>query len=133
MSVIVILISLVYGILSLILFFKVWGMANDVRELKDTLLFEIQKKGKNSNPCNNSIQNAKDELADVEKQSEEELSPKEVLEHQFVLAVKKYKVQCATNSVSEEKYNVGVQSIVKAYPKKAKKEQLNIDFASLLA
>lgn len=133
MSVIVILISLVYGILSLILFFKVWGMTNDVRELKETLLFEIQKKGKDLNPCNNSIQNAKDELADVEKQSEEELSPKEVLEHQFVLAVKKYKVQCATNSVSEEKYNVGVQSIVKAYQKKAKEEQLNIDFASLLA
>lgn len=66
MSIIVILISLVYGILSLILFFKVWGMTNDVRELKETLLFEIQKKGKDSNPCNNSIQNAKDELADVE-------------------------------------------------------------------
>ena len=55
------------------------------------------------------------------------------LRYQFVLAVKKYKVQCATNSVSEEKYNVGVQSIVKAYQKKAKEEQLNIDFASLLA
>lgn len=41
-------------------------MTNDVRELKETLLFEIQKKGKDSNPCNNSIQNAKDELADVE-------------------------------------------------------------------
>ena len=48
MSIIVILISLVYGILSLILFFKVWGMTNDIRELKETLLFEIQKKGKDS-------------------------------------------------------------------------------------
>ena len=81
----------------------------------------------------NSIQSAKKELADVEKQDEAELSLKEALEHQFVVAVKKYKVQCATNSVSKEKYQVGVQSIVKAYQRKAGEKQLNIDFASLLA
>ena len=104
-----------------------------VRELKEALLFEVQKKNKESNLCYNSIQNAKKELADVEKQDEAELSLKEALEHQFVVAVKKYKVQCATNSVSKEKYQVGVQSIVKAYQRKAGEKQLNIDFASLLA
>ena len=119
MYAIVVLICLIYGVLSLILFFKVWGMTNDVRELKEALLFEVQKKNKESNLSYNSIQNAKKELADVEKQDEAELSLKEALEHQFVVAVKKYKVQCATNSVSKEKYQVGVQSIVKAYQRKA--------------
>ena len=133
MYAIVVLICLIYWVLSLILFFKVWGMTNDVRELKEALLFEVQKKNKESNLSYNSIQNAKKELADVEKQDEAELSLKEALEHQFVVAVKKYKVQCATNSVSKEKYQVGVQSIVKAYQRKAGEKQLNIDFASLLA
>lgn len=119
MYAIVVLICLIYGVLSLILFFKVWGMTNDVRELKEALLCEVQKKNKESNLSYNSIQNAKKELADVEKQDEAELSLKEALEHQFVVAVKKYKVQCATNSVSKEKYQVGVQSIVKAYQRKA--------------
>ena len=31
----IILVSLVYAILCIILFFKVWGMCNDVRELKN--------------------------------------------------------------------------------------------------
>ena len=91
MYAIVVLICLIYGVLSLILFFKVWGMTNDVRELKEALLFEVQKKNKESNLSYNSIQNAKKELADVEKQDEAELSLKEALEHQFVVAVKKYK------------------------------------------
>ena len=39
------LIILVWGILNIILFFKIWGMTNDVREIKERLLF----------PSNNSI------------------------------------------------------------------------------
>ena len=81
MDVVVIVIGLAYGILNLILFFKIWGMTNDVRELKEVLLFEIQKKNKESNLCSNSIQSAKKELAGVEDRNEEELSPKEALEH----------------------------------------------------
>ena len=59
MYAIVVLICLIYGVLSLILFFKVWGMTNDVRELKEALLFELQKNNKESNLSYNSIQNAK--------------------------------------------------------------------------
>lgn len=55
MYAIVVLICLIYGVLSLILFFKVWGMTNDVRELKEALLFEVQKKNKESNLSYNSI------------------------------------------------------------------------------
>ena len=65
MYAIVVLICLIYGVLSLILFFKVWGMTNDVRELKEALLFEVQKKNKESNLSYNSIQSAKKELAEV--------------------------------------------------------------------
>lgn len=133
MDVVVIVIGLAYGILNLILFFKIWGMTNDVRELKEVLLFEIQKKNKESNLCSNSIQSAKKELAGVEDRNEAELSPKEALEHQFVVAVKKYKAQCVANSVSENKYQAEVQLIIKAYQKKAREEKWDIDFASLLA
>ena len=55
MYAIVVLICLIYGVLSLILFVKVWGMTNDVRELKEALLFEVQKKNKESNLSYNSI------------------------------------------------------------------------------
>lgn len=133
MDVVVIVIGLAYGILNLILFFKIWGMTNDVRELKEVLLFEIQKKNKESNLCSNSIQSAKKELAGVEDRNEAELSPKEALEHQFVAAVKKYKAQCVANSVSDNKYQAEVQLIIKAYQKKAREEKWDIDFASLLA
>ena len=56
MELITSIIIIVFAVLQIILFFKVWGMTNDVSELKETLLFEIQKKGNYSNPCNNSIQ-----------------------------------------------------------------------------
>ncbi len=133
MDVVVIVIGLVCGVLNLILFFKIWGMTNDVKELKEALLFEIQKKNKKTNLCSNSIQGAKKEFVDVEDRNDAELSPKEALEHQFVVAVKKYKAQCVANSVSENKYQAEVQLIVKAYQKKAREEQWDIDFASLLA
>ena len=37
-----IFISLVWGVLCLILFFKIWGMTNDVRDIKEHLLYSKQ-------------------------------------------------------------------------------------------
>ena len=41
--------EVIFGILGLILFFKVWAMTNDVRELKEYVLPYLQNKGNNSN------------------------------------------------------------------------------------
>lgn len=35
METFIILIILIFGILQLILFFKIWGMTNDIREIKE--------------------------------------------------------------------------------------------------
>ena len=43
MEVVYCLIGVIFGVLNLILFFKIWGMTNDVKELKYALLEEIQK------------------------------------------------------------------------------------------
>lgn len=125
-------VGVVLGILNLILFFKIWGMTNDVRELKDVLLEEIQKNSNKPVSNANQIQNAKNELAETERQINQNDNPKDALIWQFNVSVKKYKLQCATNSISDDKYRAGVQSIIKAYQKRASEEQLNIDFNSLV-
>ena len=38
METFIILIILIFGILQLILFFKIWGMTNDIREIKERYL-----------------------------------------------------------------------------------------------
>ena len=40
-----VIIEVIFGILGLILFFKVWAMTNDVRELKEYVLPYLQNKG----------------------------------------------------------------------------------------
>lgn len=125
-------VGVVLGILNLILFFKIWGMTNDVRELKDVLLEEIQKNSNKPVSNANQIQNAKNELVETERQINQNDNPKDALIWQFNVSVKKYKLQCATNSISDDKYRAGVQSIIKAYQKRASEEQLNIDFNSLV-
>lgn len=125
-------VGVVLGILNLTLFFKIWGMTNDVRELKDVLLEEIQKNSNKPVSNANQIQNAKNELVETERQINQNDNPKDALIRQFNVSVKKYKLQCATNSISDDKYRAGVQSIIKAYQKRASEEQLNIDFNSLV-
>ena len=44
-----VIIEVIFGILGLILFFKVWAMTNDVRELKDHILPYLQNKGNKPN------------------------------------------------------------------------------------
>ena len=46
MDVLISVIAIVFGILNLILFFKIWSMTNDVRELKDCILSNFPKKEK---------------------------------------------------------------------------------------
>ena len=38
------IIIIVFGILQIILFFKIWGMTNDVREIKNMLELNIRQK-----------------------------------------------------------------------------------------
>lgn len=132
MEIVFCFIGFIFGVLNLILFFKIWGMTNDVKELKDALLEEIHKKRTQTSSLTESIQKAKTELDEVEEQDSSNKSPKEALEIQFKIAVKKYKLHCATNSVPDDKYKEGILSMVKAYQKRAKEEQISIDFNSLV-
>lgn len=131
MEVVFCFIGLVFGVLNLVLFFKIWGMTNDVKELKDALLKEIQRKHVQPSSTN-AIQGTKTELAKLEELDNSNLSPKEALANQFKIAIKKYKIQCATNAIPEDKAKAGILSIVKAYQKRALDEQISIDFNSLL-
>lgn len=131
MEVVYCLIGVIFGVLNLILFFKIWGMTNDVKELKYALLEEIQKKYIQA-PSADAVQGMKSELSKLEEQDNSNLGPKEALANQFKIAIKKYKIQCATNAIPEDKVRAGILSIVKAYQKRALDEQISIDFNSLL-
>ena len=105
MEVVYCLIGVIFGVLNLILFFKIWGMTNDVKELKYALLEEIQKKYIQA-PSADAVQGMKSELSKLEEQDNSNLSPKESLANQFKIAIKKYKIQCATNAIPEDKVTV---------------------------
>ena len=57
MEVFIILATLVYAILCIILFFKVWGMCNDVRELKNYFIKVTppQQIAPNTNPVTENV------------------------------------------------------------------------------
>ena len=67
MEVVYCLIGVIFGVLNLILFFKIWGMTNDVKELKYALLEEIQKKYIQA-PSADAVQGMKSELSKLEEQ-----------------------------------------------------------------
>lgn len=46
MELIITLIAVTFGILTLILFFKIWGAANDIREIKEKYLSDNQESRK---------------------------------------------------------------------------------------
>lgn len=37
------IVIIVFGILQIILFFKVWGMTNDIKEIKNLIEFEVRR------------------------------------------------------------------------------------------
>ena len=45
MGTVVVIIEIIFGILGLILFFKVWAMTDDVKELKDNIIPYLQNNG----------------------------------------------------------------------------------------
>lgn len=47
------IIVIVFGILQIILFFKIWGMTNDVSKMKDMLEMKIQQESFNTDIINN--------------------------------------------------------------------------------
>ena len=55
MEVLIILLYLIFGILSLILFFKVWGMTNDVDKILSLLQNEVKKKEFQDNKSDESL------------------------------------------------------------------------------
>lgn len=58
MEVLIILLYLIFGILSLILFFKVWGMTNDIDKILTLLKNEIKRKElKDNNPVEGITEN----------------------------------------------------------------------------
>jgi hypothetical protein len=62
MEVLIIIVCIVAGLLNLILFFKIWGMTDNVREIKD--IIQMEYKRKNESVIINEI---KDGLADINK------------------------------------------------------------------
>lgn len=42
-SIVVAIIIIVFGILQIVLFFKLWGMANDIRTMKDKYMSDMHK------------------------------------------------------------------------------------------
>lgn len=37
------IVIIVFGILQIILFFKIWGMTNNIKEIKNLIKFEVRK------------------------------------------------------------------------------------------
>ena len=69
---IVSIIIIVFGILQIILFFKVWGMTNNVNEIK-TMVKDYMKKYNNRPVCNKSESDIKVEDLVVELKKERQL------------------------------------------------------------
>lgn len=44
------IVLLVFAFLQIILFFKIWGMTNDIKNIKDILLFQSRKGPQNDRP-----------------------------------------------------------------------------------
>lgn len=59
LSSLVAVIIIVFGILQIILFFKLWGMTNDVKIMKD-MFFEFSSKSKNKIDVNEKVNTEKD-------------------------------------------------------------------------
>ena len=60
MEFVYLLLALIWSILCLILFFKIWGMTNDVREIKDHLLHSQALEQKIASPTPQEVTLSKD-------------------------------------------------------------------------
>ena len=55
LSVFIAIVSLVWAVFSIILFFKIWGMTNDVRKMKDHFLHNEKKEQKTPPPAPENV------------------------------------------------------------------------------
>jgi hypothetical protein len=55
------IIFIVFGILQIILFFKLWGMTNDIRDIKDKYMRDVVAQNPTTNPVENPVE-GKDQI-----------------------------------------------------------------------
>ena len=85
------IIIIIFGILQIILFFKMWGMTSDVRKIKHAL------QGSN---CPNNMDSAKIELLIGNKEKAEEMFRKEFIVDVYKLYLKTIASQASNEYVS---------------------------------
>lgn len=101
------IVMLVFGILQIILFFKIWGMTNDISRIRSIIEKEIQQKTiakHNKIPNENAINLLKGtwgkDVSEEEKNMAQSLVPK-LMDNEVILLIKGKLVVYDSNSLSE--------------------------------
>lgn len=112
------IIMLVFGILQIILFFKIWKMTNNVQEISDILKFSIAP-----DVSTQTTVARKDSLSE----NDEDLIGK------FFSEARQLQLSLLSDNeeTAEEKFNLAIGTIVERYQKESDKKRLNIDFEAV--
>lgn len=101
------IVMLVFGILQIILFFKIWGMTNDISRIRSIIEKEIQQKTRSKQeqiPNENAINLLKGtwgkDVSEEEKNMAQSLVPK-LMDNEVILLIKGKLVVYDSNSLSE--------------------------------
>lgn len=101
------IVMLVFGILQIILFFKIWGMTNDISRIRSIIEKEIQQKTRSKQeqiPNENAINLLKGtwgkDVSEEEKNMAQSLVPK-LMDNEVILLIKGKLVVYDANSLSE--------------------------------
>ncbi len=101
------IVMLVFGILQIILFFKIWGMTNDISRIRSIIEKEIQQKTRSKQeqiPNENAINLLKGtwgkDVSEDEKNMAQSLVPK-LMDNEVILLIKGKLVVYDANSLSE--------------------------------
>lgn len=101
------IVMLVFGILQIILFFKIWGMTNDISRIRSIIEKEIQQKTRskqeqisNENAINLLKGTWGKDVSEEEKNMAQSLVPK-LMDNEVILLIKGKLVVYDANSLSE--------------------------------
>lgn len=101
------IVMLIFGILQIILFFKIWGMTNDISRIRGVIEKEFQQKTiakQHKIPNENAINLLKgtwgNEVSEEEKNMAQSLLPK-LMDNEVILLIKGKLVVYDANSLSE--------------------------------
>lgn len=101
------IVMLIFGILQIILFFKIWGMTNDISRIRSIIEKEIQQKTRSKQeqiPNENAINLLKGtwgkDVSEEEKNMAQSLVPK-LMDNEVILLIKGKLVVYDANSLSE--------------------------------